>query len=335
MPEAPTWWYRSQSWQRSVLLPLSWLFQALVTLRRSAYRRGWRQVERLPVPVVVVGNITVGGSGKTPLVVRLVELLRDQGWYPGVISRGYGGRAMQWPQAVSAGSDPAQVGDEPLLLARRCRCPLWVGPDRVAAARALLAAHPQCDVLISDDGLQHYRLGRDLELVVLDGERRLGNDACLPAGPLREPPSRLAEVDFLVVNGGVPETGAWHMDLVGEVLVNLRDPSVSCALATWSGQAVHAVAGIGHPQRFFDALRRHGLQVVAHPFPDHHVFQAADLAFDDALPILMTEKDAVKCHPWASARCWYLPVRARLDAELERRLTARLAALRPVSVRTV
>ncbi len=185
----------------SVLLwPLSLLFGTVVRLRRWLYQQGFGRNETFTVPLIVVGNITVGGTGKTPLVARLVELLREAGYQPGVISRGYGGQSAQWPRHVAADSDPLQVGDEPLLLAQRCRCPVVVGPDRIAAARALLATYP-CNVIISDDGLQHYPLRRDIEIAVVDGFRRLGNAACLPAGPLREPPSRLRDVDFVVGNG--------------------------------------------------------------------------------------------------------------------------------------
>jgi tetraacyldisaccharide 4'-kinase len=308
-----------------VLWPFSLLYGVAMTLRRYAYRWGLLKSERLPVPVIVVGNLTVGGTGKTPLVLRLVELLRAAGYRPGVVSRGYGGQAERWPQTVRADSDPRQVGDEPVLLARRGGCPVVVAPDRVVAARALLHDHA-CDVIVSDDGLQHYALARDLEIAVMDGTRGVGNGACLPAGPLREPAGRLHSVDFIIGNG-MAHVGEYLMTLVGERAVNLNDPQISCAVALFRNVLVHAVAGIGHPARFFSALKGHGLRLLEHPFPDHHPFSAADLRFGDDLPVLMTEKDAVKCRGLAQERFWYVPVRAVLDADFERQWLTRLARL--------
>lgn len=308
-----------------LLLPLGALFCALASARRACYRYGPCRVRRLPVPVVVVGNVTVGGTGKTPLVAWLVERLGRAGLRVGVVSRGYGGRARVWPQVVTAHSSAAQVGDEALLLARRTGCPLVVAPDRVAAARLLLE-RAALDVIVADDGLQHYRLGRDLEIAVVDGARRLGNGRCLPAGPLRERPGRLREVDFVVVNGA---GGA------GELSMRLR-PGTPRAVArpdqgvSWErlrAGRVHAVAGIGHPQRFFAMLRRDGLDLIEHPFPDHHPYRAADLAFGDGLPVLMTEKDAVKCSFFAAPHHWYVPVEAELPASFEAALLQRLTRL--------
>ncbi|HEX5338088.1 MAG TPA: tetraacyldisaccharide 4'-kinase, partial [Gallionella sp.] len=205
-------WGRRTPWQ-ILLLPPAALFFFISLVRRLLFRSGLRRSHRLPVPVIVVGNLTVGGTGKTPLVLWLVEFLRSQGYHPGIISRGYAGSAAQ-PQAVSAVSDPALVGDEPLLLARRTQCPIWVGRRRADVARALLVAHPDCDVIISDDGLQHYALQRDVEVVVVDGVRRFGNGLPLPAGPLREPLSRLQSVDAVVVNGGTADVGEYGMRLV-------------------------------------------------------------------------------------------------------------------------
>ncbi len=274
------------------------------------------------MPVIVVGNISVGGTGKTPLVIWLATVLEDNGYRPGVISRGYGGRASVWPQLVTSDSDPALVGDEPILIARRTRCPIAVAPRRNAAARALLEAHG-CDVLISDDGLQHYGLLRDIEIAVIAGERGLGNGWCLPAGPLREPPSRLREVDFVVTQGRVLD-GSLVMRLHGEQALNLLDPCVVQPLEAFAGRRIHAVAGIGNPKRFFDDLARIGLELNAHPFPDHHRFTAADLEFGDEHPVLMTEKDAVKCRAFAKAHHWYVPVTAQPDERLAQGLLARL-----------
>ncbi|MDZ4261024.1 MAG: tetraacyldisaccharide 4'-kinase [Pseudomonadota bacterium] len=307
-------WYsaRAPLW----LLPLSWLFLVLVKVRRLAYKTGLLRSFRLPVPVIIVGNISVGGTGKTPLVAWLVKALQQAGYRPGIISRGYGGQAQQWPQQVLPDSDPLLVGDEPLLLAQRCGCPVVAAPDRVLAARQLLE-HSNCNILISDDGLQHYRLQRDIEIVVVDGARRFGNGHCLPAGPLREPVSRLKQVDFVVANGAAM-SGEVAMQLVPGALVALLDGDETASLAELHGQQVHAVAGIGNPARFFALLKQHGLSVIEHPFPDHHHFVVDDLFFADKLPVLMTEKDAVKCRRYADARMWYLPVEAQLDDSFAR-----------------
>jgi tetraacyldisaccharide 4'-kinase len=319
-----TYWYRRSPWLW-LLSPLSLLFCLLVLLRRTLYRRGVLRTVSFAVPVIVVGNITVGGSGKTPLVLFLVELLRRHGYRPGVVSRGYGGRAKSWPQTVTAGSTAAVVGDEALLLSRRCRCPLVVGPDRVAAVQQLLREH-EVDVVISDDGMQHYRMGRDLEIAVLDGERRLGNGLCLPAGPLREGRGRLRSVDFIVANGAA-RSGEWAMRLQVEEPRAL-DGQRCRALAEFAAAPLHAVAAIGNPVRFFHTLRGAGLTITEHPFVDHHPFVQGELDFADNLPVMMTEKDAVKYFPYADQRHWYLPVSAILDDDFSRQLLARLERLR-------
>lgn len=315
-------WYGSHP--LSILLaPLSGLFCLAVAARRYAYRAGLLRSDKLPVPVIVIGNISVGGTGKTPLVIYLVEALREAGHRPGVVSRGYGGRAATWPQVVNADSDPALVGDEPVLIARRAGCPVAVAPRRAAAARRLLAEHG-CDVIVCDDGLQHYALTRDLEIAVIDGVRRLGNGRCLPAGPLREPPARLRTVDMIVVNGA-GSSDECGMQLTGTTAFPLRDSNGACELGEWRGRTVHGVAGIGNPERFFAHLRGQGLNVVEHPFPDHHRFNAADVRFADDLPVLMTEKDAVKCRAFAQPQLWYVPVTAQLDAACEQQLQRLLA----------
>jgi tetraacyldisaccharide 4'-kinase len=317
----PLLWYRRRLaaalWP---LLPVSWLFLLLVALRRALYRRGLLHSEALPVPVIVVGNLTVGGSGKTPLVLWLVERLRARGWRPGIISRGYGGNT-DGVRAVAANSSPAEIGDEPLLLARRSGVPVFVGRDRVAAGRALLAAHPECDVIVSDDGLQHYRLQRSAEVVVFDG-RGAGNGHLLPGGPLREPLRRLAAVTAVVWNGGakapaMPATQGvpqFDMHLRGRRFVGLTDAQRVCDADDLRGKRLYALAGIGDPARFFAQLSDLGLQFEARPFPDHHSYSAADLAFarDDVL--LMTEKDAVKCAAITTGEAWVLPVEAELGA---------------------
>lgn len=306
------------------LLPLSWLFCGIVWLRRRYYRLRNRFQRRLPVPVIVVGNLTVGGTGKTPLVIWLATYLRSHGYRPGIVSRGYGGKARHWPQFVTADSDPRLVGDEPVLIAARSDCPVVAAPDRAQAARAL---HEKFDgnVIVSDDGLQHYGLMRDIEIAVIDGARRFGNGWCLPAGPLREPVTRLREVDYVITNG-IAAAGKYAMRLNGETAVGLRDPYERRPLATFRGQTVHAVAGIGHPDRFFGLLKFHGLEIEAHPFPDHHVYTPDDLAFDRR-PILMTEKDAVKCKAFAQRNHWSVPVTAVPDAVFADRLLEQLRSL--------
>ncbi|MCP5159493.1 MAG: tetraacyldisaccharide 4'-kinase [Gammaproteobacteria bacterium] len=308
-----------------LLWPLSVLFGMVVRLRRRFYQLGLLKSEAVGAPVIIVGNISVGGTGKTPLVAWLVTLLREQGYQPGIISRGYGGESKQWPRHVTADTDPRQVGDEPVLLAQRCCCPVVVGPDRVAAAQALFGTY-DCNVIISDDGLQHYRLRRDIEIAVVDGLRRLGNGACLPAGPLREPPSRLQKVDFVIGNGAASDN-EYLMSLRGETALNLVDPLVSVTLAGFRKSTVHAVAGVGNPRRFFNYLRHARLHLIEHPFPDHYFFGLKDLRFPQDLPVLMTEKDAIKCRAFASEDWWYVPVNAHLDPEFEEELLKRLATV--------
>ncbi|AYH42930.1 tetraacyldisaccharide 4'-kinase [Azoarcus sp. DN11] len=333
---SPAWW-RSRSLAARLLLPVAALFGALVAVRRKRYRRDPGRVERLSVPVIVVGNIAVGGSGKTPVVDWLVRQLRVAGWTPGVVSRGYGGQ-IDGVALVPADGDPAVFGDEPVLLARLTGCPVAVGADRPAAARALLAAHPACNVLVSDDGLQHYRLARDVELAVVD-ERALGNRWLLPAGPLREAVSRLREVDAVIahgplsanVKGALGDTPVFPMRLEGDALVSLHDARERCLLDAFRGRRVHAIAGIGRPERLFEQLRAMGLDVVPHPFPDHHPFTAADLAFAPGEPKILTSKDAVKCSAFAPANTWEFPVRAQIPAGAAEHILEKLSHGRPTA----
>ncbi|MCX8086192.1 MAG: tetraacyldisaccharide 4'-kinase [Rhodocyclaceae bacterium] len=308
-----------------LLLPAGGLFFALAALRRGAYRRGWLISDRLPVPVIVIGNLVVGGTGKTPLVLWLAERLTALGRRPGIVSRGYG-RLDDAVREVGAGKTAMEVGDEPLLLARRSGCPVFVGRDRAEAARALLAAHPDCDLILCDDGLQHYRLARDVEIALID-RRGFMNGWPLPAGPLREPPARLSSVDALVLHdaktapmAGVP---TFRMHLAGETFYRLDAPEIQAPAAALVGLRLHAVAGIGEPQRFFDHLAALGLAFEAHPFPDHHVYRAADLDFrGDA--ILMTEKDALKCAGLTQLPIWVLPVEAVVEPDLAHHVLALL-----------
>ena len=292
-------WYGNDRFGKYLLLPLTGVFCVLAALNRWRHKR--QQVKH-PVPVVVVGNISVGGAGKTPLVIWLVERLREAGCKPGVVSRGYK-------------KDADSLGDEPLLIIQRTNVPLAIGKDRNQAITTLLHEHA-CDIIIADDGLQHYRMGRDVEICVVDGQRRFGNGFCLPSGPLREPVSRLASCDFVVTNGE-------NMTMHGDTLVNLATDSRQ-SLQALSGQTVHVVTGIGNPQRFINTLEQAGLQVLAHLYPDHHAFTGAEIRFDDALPILMTEKDAVKCRQYAVQNVWYLPIEAVLDECLAQALLKRL-----------
>jgi len=294
------------------------VFRAIVALRRSLFRRGILRSERVRVPVIVVGNITVGGSGKTPLVIALCEALHARGWHPCVVSRGYGGTSHA-PRPVDASDDPAIVGDEPPIVAQ-AGYPVWIAHDRPAAARALLQAHPECDVIVCDDGLQHYALARDVEIAVIDEARGLGNGFMLPAGPLREPESRLGEVDAVVRlvsderRSDDPHTT--YMTQLAEAWRNLRDASRAADVSQWRAGGVHAFAGIGNPGRFFALVRKQGIVAVEHAFPDHHAYRASDVAWPGATALLMTQKDAVKCAAFADERFWYLPVRASVDPAL-------------------
>lgn len=310
-----------------LLVPLSWLFCMVGILRRKAYQAHLLKVTRLPVPVIIVGNISVGGTGKTPLVVWLVDFLKQAGYKPAIISRGYGGAAQKWPQRVLPDSDAASVGDEAVLLARRCDCPMAVAPNRVAAARMVLENNG-CDIIVCDDGLQHYALARDIEIAVIDGMRRFGNGYCLPAGPLREPPGRLDSVDFVVVNGEAAEVinnqAQFSMHLHPGALRQVNGDNKICDLGVFHGQVVHAVAGIGHPARFFQYLKASGIEIIEHAFPDHHPFTVQDLQFGDDASVIMTEKDAVKCRDFARENHWYMPVDAQLDSEFGERLLKQL-----------
>ena len=297
-----------------LLLPLSAFFVLLAKLKQK-----FTKPERLPVPVIVVGNITVGGAGKTPLTLWLAQGLSQRGLKPGIVSRGYGGENAV-PRAVTPDALPAQVGDEPILLARRSGVPVWVGRNRAAAGRALLAAHPEVNVILCDDGLQHYRLARDVELAVFDG-RGAGNGWRLPVGPLREPLNRLVAVDAIICNG-IPDkrlptqVPRFDMQLCAGDFYYLDNPQQTCSASAFSGKKLHALAGIGDPRRFFRTLETLGLAFEAHPFPDHHAYSAADLGFAEDGILLMTEKDAVKCAGLTVGETWVLPVEAELSPAL-------------------
>jgi tetraacyldisaccharide 4'-kinase len=314
-------WLQRQWFEQRRLTPALWLLAPLAGLYAIAAGRGRQtaKAEHLPVPVIVVGNITVGGAGKTPLTLWLARQLRERGWHPGIVSRGYGGDNAV-PRPVTRSSLPAEVGDEPLLLARRGGVPVWVGRDRVAAGRALLGVHPEVNLIVCDDGLQHYRLARDVELAVFDG-RGAGNGWRLPAGPLRESLERLREVDAIVCNGKPdgrlpPNLPRFDMRLQAGRFYDLDDPQRQAGAADLAGRQLHALAGIGDPERFFRTLEDLGLRFSRHPFPDHHVYTPDDLAFASDSVLLMTEKDAVKCAGLTVGETWVLPVDAELSPAL-------------------
>lgn len=323
MASLATHW-QSRTLVARLLWPASVAFRALVFLRRSAYRLRLLPSHRAGIPVVVVGNVVAGGSGKTPLVLWVARFLARHGWRPGIVSRGYGAR-IESPRAVTIMSRAAEVGDEPVLLARRSGCPVWVGPDRVAVVAAMRAASPEVNVVVLDDGLQHYRLQRDLEVAVVDA-RRFGNGWMIPAGPLREPPARLRSVDAVVVNGTDAIAG-YAMRVEGGFAHRLADATDRRPLAAFRDQQVHAIAGIGDPRRFFALLAAHGVAAIEHPLPDHHPVCPADLAFGDDRPVLMTEKDAVKLRGSSDPRWWVVPVEAQLDPAFGEWLAARLASV--------
>ena len=316
-------WRKKNALYLFVLIPLSWLFALIVYLRRWIYRSGILKSHALPVPVIIVGNIHTGGSGKTPFVIWLVQQLKLLGYHPAVISRGYGG-TVKLPTAVDANSDPRMVGDEPVLIAIRCDCPIWVGVDRVKVGNELLKAHPECNVIISDDGLQHYRLKRDMEIAVIDAHNYLKNAHLLPAGTLRESMARLRTVDAVIKNGELSAEiehsasveNAYRMQLNGSEFYNLADQDLKANASEFKRKIVKAMAGIGNPARFFEHLRQLGLNFASASFDDHHPYTAMDIAKLECDILLMTEKDAVKCKSFAKPHHWVLPIDATIEGDL-------------------
>ncbi|MFG6159744.1 tetraacyldisaccharide 4'-kinase [Halomonas sp. 1390] len=319
--------YRGDAWL-CALRPLEALYRLAVRRRAAAYALGRKPVWQAPVPVIVVGNVTLGGTGKSPLVAWLARHLAERGWSPGILSRGYGGHSERYPLLLDAHTPVTACGDEPRMLADQTGLPVVVDPDRPRGARRLLEAG--CDILISDDGLQHLALRRDLELVVVDGRRGLGNGRCLPAGPLREPPSRLDQVDAVVINGTPafdPPSGAHSMVLEPAAWRRLGDGRrFPLSPLPFEGE-VHAIAGIGHPPRFFATLAALCVEATPHAFADHHRYTAEDLAFGDDRPLVMTAKDAVKCRGLAPDESWVLEVEASPDAAFRAWLAQRLDTL--------
>ena len=306
-----SWYAKNPLW--NLLKPLAWLYQTVCYFRRQKLSK---EAVKLSVPVIIVGNITLGGTGKTPLVIYLANALQEQGFKPGIISRGYASQAKSFPYLVTETSLVEEAGDEPYLIAKNTRCRVIIDPKRPRGAQALIDDHG-CDVIISDDGLQHYALARDVEIVVIDGKRGLGNENCLPAGPLREPPLRLKEVDFVVMNG---EDSKGHFAHYQPITMHLKPGQCTCLLTNKTvdikGKTVHAVAGIGNPQRFFDTLRELGADVIEHAFPDHYTYFPEDLRFEGDHLIVMTEKDAVKCQAFANDKMAFISVKAHLSPGL-------------------
>lgn len=302
-------WY-AEMYISSIFMPISMIYDDIIRFRSFLYRIGLFKKHKLSVPVVIVGNITVGGTGKTPLILSLARLLREEGYKPGIISRGYGGNSETWPVWVDDQTKAELVGDEAVLMVKRADCPIVVGPERYKAAQMLLDKS-DCDIILSDDGLQHYALARDIEIAVIDGKRRFGNGYLLPCGPLRESISRLQTVDLVIVNGTAEECeeNEFQMEIEGNIAINLKTREEKM-LTDFSGASVHALAGIGNPKRFFNLLESHNISIDAHSFPDHHQFTSDDIVFDGDKSVLMTEKDAVKCFDFASEKHWYVPIKA-------------------------
>lgn len=326
--QAPAFWL-TRGWIAWLLWPLSLLFQLLAGLRRHAFSQHWLKPWQSPVPVVVVGNITVGGAGKTPLTIALANHLSAQGIAVGLINSGYGGGSAHWPLPVDADTAASAAGDEAVLLARRCDAPVVAGRDRVAAVQRLLAEWP-VDLLLCDDGLQHYRLARDAEIAVVSVSQGVGNGFCLPAGPLREPLERLQQVDMVVYSGAQRQRHGYYLQ-ADEMLTSVADRNARRSIASLAGQTIHVVAGIAQPDNFFAALRERGIDVVEHAFPDHHRFSRQELDFGDDRITVMTEKDAVKCLSMGLSDAWYLSVSAILDPPVTDAFDQLVAQLLPAA----
>jgi len=306
-----------------LLAPLSWIFFILVVIRRT-FQTQINPNPSLKVPVIVIGNINIGGTGKTPLVIAIARYLKDAGYKPGIVSRGYKGNSSIYPILLNKRSQALDVGDEPLLLADIC--PVTVDPNRYRAANYLLEK-TDCDLILSDDGLQHYNMNRDIEIVVIDGKRRFGNNLSFPAGPLRESLKRLDSVDFIVNNSGPTEDGEHLMNVSPAKFIHLKSGK-SYSVEDWPmHKQVHAVAGLGNPGRFFDLLERLGFDITRNPFPDHHNFISEDVHYLDHLPIIMTEKDASKCKDFDNNKIWYLTIEAEVSSKFMEQLDSKLKNL--------
>ena len=321
MKSLDAYWYSNNviAW---LLLPLSWFYCLIAVLRQNFYEIGLLKSQKLQLPIIVVGNISVGGTGKTPLLIAICKLLKEQGIKPGIVSRGYGGD-FTGVKLVSREDTAKTVGDEPFMLAQQSHCPVAVGINRVAAAQFLID-HATCDIILSDDGLQHYRMKRDFEIAVVDTSRRFGNGFCIPAGPLREPVSRLSKTDMIVHHGESPED--YQFSLEFNDAVNIAT-SETRSIESFKHATVHALAGIGHPKRFFDQLSQAGISTIEHAFPDHYTYEEKDINFNDDHPVLMTEKDAVKCISISGNNCWAIPVEAKLSHSLAKDILEKVRVL--------
>lgn len=307
------YWYQKPSWRHCILLPFSGLYRCIILVRRLLYRAGIFSTYKASVPVIVVGNITVGGTGKTPLVMGLVECLKREGYRPGIVSRGYGAYSKKEAMLLTADSRPEDIGDEPCMMFQRLQVPVAVCQNRVLAIQA--CEHVGCDVIVSDDGLAHYRFERDCNIVCMDGVRGLGSGYTLPAGPLREPKSRLKSVDFCVTTSSKSSGEKNESVIVPECLVSIADPNKTLPLSTFCGKSVRALAGIGHPERFFALLADLGYNVRSEAFRDHHRYTEADLSFYSGELVVMTEKDAIKCRLYDLDNAWYVKIKANFDYE--------------------
>jgi tetraacyldisaccharide 4'-kinase len=313
-----------------ILLPVSLLFCLLVKLRHFAYQQHWLTTNHFNLPVIVVGNIYVGGNGKTPFVIWLAEQLKRQGIKPAIVSRGYGAsREGAWPREVLLDGDISRYGDEPYLIKKQTGCPVMIDPVRSRAIQKILQNY-NCEVIISDDGLQHYAMSRFIEINITDSKRQYGNRFCLPAGPLREPCSRLQQVDYIVYNRNqetftqdIEKDNEYLMSYDFDLLYSL-DGKKSVKLEKFKDQMVHAVAGIGDPPRFFSLLSDQGIGIIEHSFADHFFYTEKDLVFSDSYPVIMTEKDAVKCTRFNLDNCWYLPIRAQIEGPLSENIVKKL-----------
>lgn len=311
------WWYR-KTFLSYLLWPFSLLWQGMMALRQILYKRGIFTTTHFSVPIIVVGNLTVGGNGKTPMIIALVELLREMGFKPGIVSRGYGGALKKGAYLVAGTSSAKLVGDEPLLLARRLNCPLAIGAKRVEAVKHLLAHH-DCDVVLSDDGLQHLAMGRVMELIVVDGQRQFGNGFCLPAGPLRESVKRLNSTRWVIYQSPDP-LYEYHFSLQPSCFRSVTKPELTRSVHAFESQTVTAVTAIAYPQRFLDTLQSLGINSQAKLFRDHHAYSANELSIYKNKIVLMTEKDAVKCNTFDLPQAWYLEVSAVLSESLQTNL---------------
>ena len=318
-------WYQG-AWWLLLLAPLSFVYWLLISLRALLYKPGLKRIYRASVPVIVVGNITAGGTGKSPVVIALVKFCRNLGLKPGVVSRGYGSNASSYPFAVNTNTDPKQGGDEPVMIAQATNAPVVIGADRSLAIEQLI--EQQCNIIIADDGLQHHAMARDIEIVVMDAARQLGNGLLLPMGPLREPKGRLQKVDFCIENGRKQTDSHYSMQLKPLQFVNIKT-GAEIALQDFmaSYQQVHAVTGIGNPQRFFTSLSDLGLSFTETTYPDHHAFSAVDIQYDDDLPVVMTAKDAVKVMHFSQDHYYYLAVEAEIESAFFQQFEQRLRTL--------